>query len=108
MSQFQFTLIVEGPDLQSDAASENLLHAGCDDALVGYSEGVQFLEFHREAPDPETAILSAIADAERVPGIEVIRLAGGGLVALSDIAATTGRIHGGIRQFTERVFASPS
>ena len=108
MSQFQFALIVEGPDLQNDAASENPLHAGCDDAFVGYSEGVQYLEFHREAPDPETAILSAIADAERVPGIEVIRLAGGGLVALSDIAATTGRIHGGIRQFTERVFACPS
>ena len=108
MSRFQFTLIVEGPDLQSDAAGESLVHAGCEDALVGYSDGVQYLEFHREAPDSETAILSAIADAERVPGIEVIRLAGGGLVALSDIAATTGRIHGGIRQFTERVFASPS
>jgi DNA-binding GntR family transcriptional regulator len=108
MSRFQFTLIVEGPDLQSDAAGERLAHAGCEDALVGYTDGVQYLEFRREAPDPETAILSAIADAERVSGIEVIRLAGGGLVALSDIAATTGRIHGGIGQFTERVFASPN
>ena len=108
MSRFQFTLIVEGPDLQSDAAGESLVQAGCEDAFVGYAGGVQYLEFHREAPDPETAILSAIADAERVRGVEVIRLAGDGLVALSDVAATTGRIHGGIRQFTERVFASPS
>ena len=78
---------------------------GRSDRLLGR---VQYLEFHREAPDSETAILSAIADAERVPGIEVMRLAGGGLVALSDIAATTGRIHGGIRRFNERVFVSPS
>ena len=104
MSRFQFTLIVGGPDLQSDAAGESLVQAGCEDALVGYSDGVQYLEFHREAPDPETAILSAIADAERVPGLEVIRLAGGGLVALSDVAATTGRIHGGISQFNSLIF----
>ena len=108
MSAYRFTLIVEGPDLQTDAASESLHRAGCDDALVGSTDGIQFLDFARVAPDSETAILSAIADAERVPGVAVIRLAGGGLVSLSDIAARSGRSRSSMRQLIENVFANPS
>lgn len=108
MSAYRFTLIVEGPDLQTDAATRSLHRAGCDDALVGSTDGIQFLDFARDAPDSETAILSAIADAERIPGVAVIRLAGGGLVSLSDIAARSGRSRGSLRLLTENVFANPS
>ena len=97
MSYYQFTLLVEGPDLQSDTAIEALFESGCDDALVGRTDGVQYLDFDREAPSPETAILSAIADVERLPDVEVIRLAGGGLVSMADIASHTGRTRESIR-----------
>lgn len=47
--------------------------------------------FDREATSPETAILSAIADVERLPGVEVVRLVGGDLVSMADITERTGR-----------------
>ena len=97
MSSYQFTLIVEGPDLQCDNAIDALLEAGCNDSLVGRTDGIQYIDFDREAPNPETAILSAIADVERLPGVEVIRLAGGGLVSMADIAHHTGRTRESIR-----------
>lgn len=97
MSSYQFTLLVEGPDLQSDTAVDALFEAGCDDALVGRTDGIQYLDFDREAPSPETAILSAITDVERLPEVEVIRLAGGGLVSMADIASHTGRTRESIR-----------
>ena len=84
MSVYQFTLIVEGPDLQGDNAIDALFEAGCGDALVGRTDGIQYLDFDREAPNPQTAILSATADVERLPDVEVMRLAGGGLVAVAD------------------------
>ena len=97
MAVFQFTLIVTGPDLQSDGVAETVYQAGCDDALVGRTDGVQYLDFDREAPSLETAILSAISDAESIPGVEVIRLAGGGLVSMADIATRTGRTRESVR-----------
>ena len=97
MSSYQFTLIVEGPDLQSDTVVDALFDAGCDDALVGRTDGIQYLDFDRDGPNPETAILSAIADVERLPGVEVIRIAGCGLVSMADIATRTRRSRESIR-----------
>ena len=76
MPSYQFALIVEGPDLQSDTVVAALFDAGCGDALVGRTDGIQYLDFDRDGPNPETAILSAIADVERLPDVEVIRIAG--------------------------------
>ncbi len=50
MKTYQFVLIVEGADLQSDEMFEAVFDAGCDDALVGCSNGVQFVDFDRAAP----------------------------------------------------------
>ena len=97
ISSYQFTLIVEGPALQSDTAIDALFDAGCDDALVGRTDAIQYLDFDRDGPNPETAILSAIADVERLPGVEVIRLAGGGLFSMVDIGTHTGRSRESIR-----------
>ena len=76
MPSQQFTLIVGGPDLQSDTVVAALFDAGCGDALIGRTDGIQYLDFDRDGPNPETAILSAIADVERLPDVEVIRIAG--------------------------------
>ncbi len=97
MSVYQFTLILEGPDLQGDAAIDALFEAGCDDALVGRTDGVQYVDFDREAPGPESAFLSAISDVERVKGVEVIRLANEGLVSMAEIAAHVGRTRESVR-----------
>ena len=97
MKSHHFTLVVDGLDLQSDAVFDALFEAGCDDALVGRSDGIQYMDFDREAESTVTAILSAIADVESVPGVEVIRLAGDGLVSMADIAVRTGRTRESVR-----------
>ena len=93
MSAYQFILLVEGPDLQTGHGIDALYEVGCNDALVGRTDGVQYLDFDREAPNPKTAILSAIADVERLPGVEVIRLAGGGVVSMADGSRLRERLH---------------
>lgn len=76
MQKFTFTLTVEGRDLQAGEVGDALFDAGCDDALVGSSEGVQFLDFDREAGSIEEAVLSAVADVESVEGLTVARVSG--------------------------------
>lgn len=93
-----FTLIVDGPDVQEDALIEALFDAGCDDALVGRSEGIQYVDFDREATELDDAVLSAVADVEKIPGVVgVARIADAGLVSMADIATRTGRIREGVR-----------
>jgi hypothetical protein len=55
MTIFNFTPIVDGPDWQDDNAIEALFEAGCDDALVGRVDGVQYLGFGRESDSLEDA-----------------------------------------------------
>ena len=97
MATHSFTLVVEGPDLQSDEVIDALFDAGCDDALVGRADGVQYLDFDREADSLEDAVLSAVAGVEQVDGVEVVRIADAGLVSMADIAARTGRTRESIR-----------
>ena len=101
MPNYEFTLIVEGPDLQEDDRIDALYKSGCDDALVGRSHGVQYLDFEREAPTLEGAMLSAIANVESVDGVEVVRIAGAGLVSMADIATRTGRTRESVRLLVE-------
>ena len=68
-----FTLIVDGLDLQHESAIDSLFDAGCGDALVGSTDGVQFIDFDREAASLDDAVLSAVADVEQVPGVQVVR-----------------------------------
>jgi hypothetical protein len=94
---YTFTLIVEGPDLQTDELVNALYLAGCDDAMVGRADGVQYVDFDRDAATLEDAVLSAVADMETVPGVAVIGLAGAGLVSMADIANRTGRTRESVR-----------
>ena len=97
MSTFHFTLIVDGPDLQDESHIDTLFEAGCDDATVGCSDGVQYVDFDREASDVDQAILSAVDDLEILDGVEVVRIADAGLVSLADIAVRVGRTRESIR-----------
>ena len=101
MPSYEFTLIVEGPDLQTSARIDALYEAGCDDALVGQSHGVQYLDFDRDAPSLDDAVLSAISNVESIEGVEVVRIAGAGLVSMADIAASTGRTRESVRLLVE-------
>ena len=101
MATHRFTLIVEGPDLQAEPLIDELYEAGCDDALAGRSHGAQCLDFDREAPSIDEAILSAIADLARLDGVEVVRIADAGLVSMASIAARTGRTSESVRLLVE-------
>ena len=61
-----FTLIVDGVDLQHESVVDSLFDAGCDDALVSSADGIQFIDFDREAANLDDALLSAVADMEQV------------------------------------------
>lgn len=97
MPSHHFTLIVDGADLQDESVVNNLYESGCDDALIGVADGVQFIDFDRDAASLDEAVLSAVADIERVDGVRVVRVADAGLAAMADIAARTGRTREGVR-----------
>ena len=92
-----FTLIVDGVDLQDESVVNSLFESGCDDALIGVVDGVQFVDFDRDAASLDEAVLSAVADIERVDGVRVVRVADAGLAAMADVAARTGRTREGVR-----------
>ncbi len=92
-----FTLIVDGPDLQDDALIDAALEAGCDDAAVGRVDGIQYVDFDREAAGLDQAIISAVADLERINGVAVVRIANAGFVSMADIASRIGRTREGMR-----------
>lgn len=85
----QFTLIVEGPDLQSEPLIDALFDAGCDDATVGRVDGVQYVDFDRDAANLGDAVLSAVRDVEKLDGVRVTRVADADLVSRSDMMART-------------------
>lgn len=97
MSTYHFTLIVDGPDLQDRPFVDRLFEAGCDDATVGVSDGVQYVDFDREADGFDDAILSAVDDLETLQGVEVVRIADAGLASLADVAARVDRTRESVR-----------
>lgn len=76
MTAHTFTLIVDGPDLQAGELVDEVFEAGCDDALIGRADGVQFADFDREAYTLEDAVLSAVAELESIAGVTAVRVAG--------------------------------
>ena len=95
----QFTLIVEGPDLQSEPLIDALFDAGCDDATVGRVDGVQYVDFDRDADNLGDAVLSAVRDLETLEGVRVIRVADADIVSRADIVARTLRSYRCIESF---------
>ena len=71
MPVHHFTLIVDGSDLQTEPLIDALFEAGCDDATVGRTDGVQYIDFDREAESLGEATISAVRDVEQVEGVRV-------------------------------------
>ena len=97
MTVWDFTLIVEGRDLSEQAVFDALCEAGCHDALVGVSNGTQYLDFDREALTLEEAVTSAIHDIEQVSGLHVVRFVDPDLVSMAEIAQRVGRTRESVR-----------
>ncbi len=97
MAKHEFTLILGGFSELSDEVEDRLFEAGCDDALLGVLDGAPFLDFTREAPSLERAVLSAIADVAKA-GFEVVRIEPDDLVTAAEIARRAGRSRESIRQ----------
>jgi hypothetical protein len=94
----QFTLIVEGRDLQTDASLDALFEAGCDDATIGRVGATQYLDFDREAPTFADAVLGATEAIESaLPGARVVHLEPDELVTASEIAERIGRTRESVR-----------
>ena len=91
MANHDFTLIIEGRDIHADKVFDAPHEAGCDDATVGITNGIPVMDFDREATSLDAAILSAVADAESVSGLQVVRIADLGPVSMSEIAERIGR-----------------
>lgn len=94
---YQFTLLVEGADIQNPDVVDALFEAGVDDALLGVVDGVQFADFDRESDSLSRAVLSAVNDIESVSGLMVSRLADTGLVSMAAIANRTQRTRESVR-----------
>ncbi len=75
MPVHHFTLIVEGTDLQAEPTIAALFEAGCADATVGRVDGVQYVDFDREAENLAEAVQSAQRAVEGVEGVRVARVA---------------------------------
>lgn len=102
MNTYQFTLLLDGPNIVVPDILDSLFEAGCDDALFGTRHGQAFADFVRGAPSLSEAITSAIEAIESsVPSLRVVRVEPETLVSAADIASRTGRSRESIRLLIE-------
>lgn len=98
MTTFNFTLIIEGADLQTEDAQDALFEHGCDDALFGVVDGVQYAEFDRDAGSFGQALTSAmVAVRDAVPGARVVHVEPDELVTMAEMAERLDRTRESIR-----------
>jgi hypothetical protein len=98
MSKYEFTLIVDGPDLQDESLVESMFEAGFDDATIGRVGSIRYLDFDRGAESFADAVFSAAKSLESaVPGARVVQLDLDDLVTMSEIAERVGRTRASVR-----------
>lgn len=68
--QFTFRYAGAFEDVSEDLL-DALCEAGCEDCVVGVTEGVLRITFSREAPNFRIALLSALADVE-LTGLDLV------------------------------------
>lgn len=71
---WSFAVVIDGADLTGPDSphADALFEAGCDDALLTSSSGIQRAIFDREAPSFAAAVASAITAIETgIPGARV-------------------------------------
>lgn len=91
--EYIFTLrfLLPEPALPEEELLARLVDAGCDDALVGLGvPGKVALEFTREAPGAQQAVLSAIKDVQRALSGALLTEAAPDFVGLTDVAEIIG------------------
>lgn len=100
MNEWTFRLNVVGLDVDDDAQMDALYEAGCDDATFGTDDAGVHAVFHREAPTPEAAVLSAIRAIEGAGlDVRVLRVeTEDEWLTAAEIAERTGRTRQSIRQ----------
>ena len=83
----EFTLVLDCVTDKTQGLEDHLFKAGCDDALINFRGGTVYLDFNREAPSFEDAVISAIKDTESSPlGARVINILPDDFVNESEIA----------------------
>jgi hypothetical protein len=86
-----FTLFFGGADVLEDEHLDALYEAGCDDALFGARDGVQYGAFDREAASFSGALASAIRDVtSALPGLRIVRIEPDEFVTMAAIAKRSG------------------
>lgn len=82
-----FVLVLSGVSEPDSHLEDAIFDAGCDDAILAFRNGVAYLEFDRQAPSLDAAILSAIRDVERADRrLTVVAVEPGDSVNASEIA----------------------
>ena len=96
MSEYEFTLIIEG-DLAEEEAARALFEVGCDDATFGVVDGMGYGDFAREASSFGEAVLEAVSQVEMVKDLRVLRLEPDDIVTMADIAKRLDRTRESVR-----------
>lgn len=98
MASWEFTLVVEGVDLQDEQTVEALFEAGLDDAMISRSAGVQLVDVDRDADSYAGALLSALRQLRLVaPAGRVVRVEPDQLVTMAEVAERYARSRESIR-----------
>jgi len=85
MKTYEFEFLLANANYDDEGLAERLYGSGCDDALLAFSNGIAQLCFDRDANSLETAVFSAIKDAESA-GVKVTRVLPDDLVRANDIS----------------------
>jgi hypothetical protein len=97
MPLYSFTIVIDGVDLDEDAA-DAIYGGGLDDATIRRFAGWQLVEVDRQAGSYRQALFSALGQLrEAVRGLQIVRVEPDGFLALQDIADRTGRSRESIR-----------
>jgi hypothetical protein len=98
MDTYNFSLVITRPTVDEETTADQLYGGGCDDATFSVSGGVYEVEFDREAPSFQEAVLSAISDVNEAGiGSRVVRVVPDDLVNANAIAKRSGKTRQAVR-----------
>lgn len=89
MNLYHFTILIRDAKANTENLEDRLFEAGCDDALLCFSNQSVYLEFDREAPSAQIAIQSALENI-RQAGFSDLVVQESGVSSLSEIATRSG------------------
>jgi hypothetical protein len=100
VNEWTFRLNLAGLDVDDDAQLDALYEAGCDDATFAADDNGSHAVFHRQAPTPEKAVLSAIRGIESAGGrVRVVSVeTEDDWLTAAEIAERTGRSRQNVSQ----------